>query len=214
MPREQGLLMSGLRTSSHTSAHTSVSEDAVTHLLSEWRGGDEGALDRLTPLIYEELRRMAGYYLHLQAPGHTLQPTALVHEFYLKAAGLRNFEWQNRAQFIATAARVMRNLLVDHARKKKAGKRSGGAPMEPIEGIELPSFDPAFDLLDLDRALMRLGVEYPRHAQVVELVFFGGLSPVETARVLESEGKPVSPRTVERDWRFAKAWLLHELSPS
>ncbi len=181
----------------------------VTRLLANWREGDDSALHELTPLVYDELRRIAG--VSLAREHGTIQPTALVHEFYLKVAGLRDVEWKNRAQFVATAAKVMRNLLVDRARHKLAAKSGGGVMVASIEEVELPSFDPAFDLIDLDHALRRLQVEYPRHAQVVELVFFGGLNAEEAAAVLSAEGTGTSRRTVERDWRFAKAWLQNEL---
>jgi len=188
-------------------------DSGVTQLLADWRSGNDGALERLTPIIYDELRRLASVMVGAGVGPNTLQPTALVHEFYLRVSGLREIEWQNRAQFISTAAKVMRNLLVDHARRRNSGKRGGDALIKGLGDFEIPCFDPAFDLVDLDGALDKLAREYPRHARVVELVFFGGLNPDETAAIIGTSGTPTSRRTVERDWRFAKAWLQDELSP-
>lgn len=184
-------------------------EGSITGLLAEWRTGDETAVQRVVPLIYDELRRLARSYLQSQPHGHTLQPTGLVHEFYLRAAGLRHVDWQSRGQFIAAAAKVMRNLLVDHARRKTATKRGGPAGL--LDELELSSPEPNLDVLEVHRALEKLSGDFPRHAEVVELMFFGGLNAGEASDVLKACGTAVSPRTVERDWRFARAWLSREM---
>jgi RNA polymerase sigma factor (TIGR02999 family) len=186
-------------------------EDSVTRLLADWRAGDDGALERMVPLIYDELRRLARAYLQSQPQGHTLRPTALVHEFYLRTGGMRNVEWESRGQFIAAAAKAMRNLLVDHARKRTAQKRGGGCQADLLDEVELSSPDPDLDVIDVHRALDKLSGEFPRHAEVVELMFFGGLNAAETSDVMKARGVSVSPRTVERDWRFARAWLSREI---
>jgi RNA polymerase sigma-70 factor, ECF subfamily len=190
---------------------THYHQDPVTQLLSSWRSGDDTALGRLIPLVYDELRRVAAVSLRREDPGHTLQPTALVHEFYLQAESLRGIDWACRSHFIGTAARVMRNILVDSARSRKAAKRGGGN-RDPLDELELPSLVPSMDIICVDLALDKLAVQHPRHAQVTELIFFGGLNAAETANVLSGQGPPVSARTVERDWRFARAWLQNELA--
>lgn len=174
----------------------------VTRLLERWSGGDERALEELWPLVYRELRRLAAHYLRGERKDHTLQPTALVHEAYLRVLDMRHIDWQNRAHFIGLAAQMMRRVLVDHARARDAGKRGGGA--RPVSLSEADTLMPAInpDLLALGEALDRLEEAYPEKGRVVELRFFGGLSIEETAKVLG-----VSTPTVERDWRFAKAWL-------
>lgn len=184
--------------------------DPVTRLLAEWRNGDDDALQRVTPLIYDELRRSARYLVQDQAPGQTVdRPTALVHEFYLRAAALRGIEWRSRGQFIATAAKVMRNLLIDHARKRNAAKRDRAADVPPRAPLTFR--EPDLDVLEVHRALEKLSEEFPRHAEVVELIFFGGLNAGEASDVMSACGTAVSKRTVERDWRFARAWLSREI---
>jgi len=183
----------------------------ITRLLDQWREGDDAALERLTPLIYDELRRLARGYLRSEPSGGTMQATALVHEVYLRSAGLRKIKWESRGQFIAAAAKVMRNVLVDHARKKAAAKRGGGAIEERAEP-KAP--DSNLDILEVHLALDKMAAEYPRHAQVVELIFFGGLNASETAEILTACGTTTSQRTVERDWKFARSWLHKELRAS
>jgi len=184
-------------------------DQSVTQLLAEWRAGSDAALDRVIPLLYEEMRRIATMYLRSSHP-QTLEATALVHEFFLKTPGLREVEWENRSQFLGTAAKVMRNIVVDQARRRAAGKR--GAGMERVTASGIPVEEPLLDVLSVDQALGRLEVEYPRHARVVELLFFGGLTAEEAAQVLSASGTSVSTRTVERDWRFSRSWLYRELA--
>jgi RNA polymerase sigma factor (TIGR02999 family) len=182
----------------------------VTEKLIRWSQGDEAALRDVIPLVYAELHRLAAGYLRQERAGHTLQATALVHETYLRLRKIDRVDWKNRAQFIGVAAGTMRRILVDHARKHDAQKRGGSDPRFFL-GNENPAGGPIpdLDVVALDRALDRLAREYPRQAQVVELRFFGGLTTEETAEVLAIEGlnSGVSPSTVERDWRFARAWL-------
>jgi RNA polymerase sigma factor (TIGR02999 family) len=157
----------------------------------------------LTRLVYRDLRRLAQRFLGDENPGHTLQATALVHELYLRLGSVQEIDWKGRGQFIAVAARMMRRILIDHARKRRAAKREEAPAFAFAVGTS-PS-DP--DVLDVDRALTKLAVEFPRHAHVVELRFFGGLDSPEIARIMD-----LSLRTVERDWQFSKAWLQNELS--
>lgn len=179
----------------------------ITDLLSAWGGGDGDALGRLLPLVYHELRRVASRRLARERPDHTLQPTALVHEAYLRLAGQSRARWDGRAQFFAIAARLMRRVLVDHARARAATKRGAG---RTIVGVDLDAHVPLsrtrVDVLALDAALERLSREDERLARVVELRHFAGLSVVETARALGS-----SSATVKRDWSLARAWLFKEL---
>jgi RNA polymerase sigma factor (TIGR02999 family) len=178
----------------------------VTALLLDWSRGDRGALDQLLPLVYAELRRIAARQLRAERVGHTLQPTALVHEVYLRIVDQRRVDWQNRAHFFGVAAQVMRRILVDHARRRKAGKRGEGAPCVSIDDArELPASN-EIPILALDHALDRLQKIDPELARVVELRAFAGLTIEEAAHVLE-----VSPSTAKRDWRTAKAWLSREL---
>jgi RNA polymerase sigma factor (TIGR02999 family) len=186
-------------------------EDSVTQLLADWRAGDDRALERVVPLIYNELRRLARTYLQSQPQGHTLRPTALVHEFYLRTGGMRNVQWESRGQFIAAAAKAMRNLLVDHARKRTAQKRGGDCRADFLDEVELSSPELDLDVIEVHRALDKPSGEFPRHAEVVELMFFGGLNAAEASDVMKARGISVSPRTVERDWRFARAWLSREI---
>jgi RNA polymerase sigma factor (TIGR02999 family) len=180
--------------------------NAVTRLLLEWSNGDQGALDRLMPLVYDELRRVARQYLRHERSGHILQPTALVHEAYLKLAGQQRVRWQNRAHFFAVAAQLIRRILVDHARSQAAAKRGGGAAAVTLEAALEPSVKRELDVLALDNTLARLATLDPRQARLVELRFFGGLNVEETAEVLG-----VSSATIKREWRTAKAWLYREL---
>jgi RNA polymerase sigma factor (TIGR02999 family) len=178
----------------------------ITRCLNDWRNGDEEALDRLTPLVYRELRRLAGAAMNGHARQQTIQPTALVHELYFQLPGVRHFDWQSKAHFLNVAAKMMRNILTGHARKRLAAKRGGGMALLITDPH---SEDPALslDVLQVHEALDRLSREYPRHARVVELRFFGGLSAGETSEVLLATGTETSLRTVERDWAFARAWL-------
>jgi len=189
-----------------------VQSQPVTDWLIRWGQGDESALEKLTPYVYEEMRRLARSYLRNERPDHTLQATALVHEAYLRLQDVSGIEWENRGQFVALAAQMMRRILVDHARKHAAEKRGGGEIKLPLSRAERTPVKSDVDLVALDEALKRLTEEYPRQAQVVELLFFGGLSAQETAEVLSASGVEISLRTVERDWRFARAWLHQEIS--
>lgn len=181
----------------------------VTQVLEAWKQGDDRALEQLLPMVYAELRAIAGRQLRRERPGHTLQPTALVNEAYLKLRHLRSIRWHDRAHFFAFASRIMRRILVDHARSRLAAKRGAGAVqidwIQGLEGESSAALDVAI-LIDLDRALDRLAEERPRLARLVEVRFFGGLTVEEAAVLLEC-----SPRTVKRDWVFARAWLLREL---
>jgi RNA polymerase sigma-70 factor, ECF subfamily len=179
----------------------------VSQLLSSWSRGDEQALEKLVPLVYRELHRMARRYLASERTGHTLQTTALINEVYLRLADSPQISWQNRAHFFAICAQLMRRILTDFARSRHYQKRGGGAVHIPFdECLFQPGNQPA-DILALDDALKALAVMDERKSRVVELRFFGGLSVPETAEVLK-----VSPETVMRDWKMAKVWLLRELS--
>jgi RNA polymerase sigma factor (TIGR02999 family) len=179
---------------------------AVTQLLVELGPNNPDAAERLMPILYEEMRRMAGAYMRAERMGHTLQPTALVHEAFLRLVDQRRVNWQNRAHFLAVAARTMRRILVDHARRQAAGKRDGGARVTLHEELAAPDADQV-DLLALEEALARLQALDERAFRVVELRFYGGLEVEEVALVLD-----ISEATVKRDWHFAKAWLSRELS--
>jgi RNA polymerase sigma factor (TIGR02999 family) len=178
----------------------------VTQPWMECPGGNREALDRLMPLVYDELRRLAGGYLGRERRGHTLQPTALVNEAFLRLVDQRRIQWQGRAHFLALAATLMRQLLIDNARKHRAAKRGSGGPRLTLLDSDLAVEARDVDLLDLDRALAELAALDARQARVVELRYFGGMTVEETAAVLE-----VSPATVKLDWSFARAWLLREL---
>ena len=186
-------------------SHAESSE--TTHLLRSWADGDEGALEQLTPRVYNELRRIAGHFMQNERPGKTIQTTALVHEAYLKLIDINNVDWQHRAHFFAISAQVMRRILLDRARKRVTAKRGGEAAKVNLD--EVPDFGSgrARDLIVLDDALNALAKVDPRKARVIELRFFAGLSVEETAEVLK-----VSPETVLRDWRLARSWLLAELA--
>jgi RNA polymerase sigma factor (TIGR02999 family) len=188
------------------STPTSPSPGEVTGLLLAWREGDQGALDRLVPLIYSELRRLAHGYMRGERVGHSLQTTALIHEAYMRLVDAPQMRWQNRAHFLAVSAQVMRRILVDVARAERSLKRGGDHHHVTLdEGlVVLP--EPRPDLVALDDALIELAAVDPRKSRVVELRFFGGLTAVETAEVLG-----VSEETVLRDWKLAKVWLLRRL---
>jgi len=180
---------------------------SATALLVAWGRGDQAAFDQLVPLVYAELRRIARQHLGRERTGHTLQPTALVNEAYLRLIDVKRIQWQNRQHFFAVAARVMRRLLVDAARARRFRKRGGGAHMTSLDEALQVSNEPQRGLVELDDALNALAAVDPRKEQIVELRYFGGLSVEETAAALQ-----VSAGTVMRDWRLAKAWLHRELS--
>jgi len=184
----------------------SVSQQRVTELLAQWSNGDNSALAVLTPLIYEELRRLAHHHMDGQRPDHTLQTTALVNEAYLRLADQTSPHWQNRAHFFAVAARAMRQILVSYARSQQAQKRGGGALKVELDEGALVSPEQSKEIVDLHEALDRLAALDSRKAQVVELKYFGGLNYDEMAEVLK-----ISRVTVRRDWEFAKVWLYTEL---
>jgi RNA polymerase sigma factor (TIGR02999 family) len=175
---------------------------AATQLLLAWGAGDRQALDQMLPLVYEELHRLAALYLSRERPDHTLQPTALVHEAYLRLVNQREVDWRNRAQFLGVAAGMMRRILVNHARDRAASKRGGGREQVSLSLVDAPSGGQDIELIALEDALEGLAVLDQRKARVVELRFYGGLSMEEVAEVLE-----VSRATVEREWSFARAWL-------
>jgi RNA polymerase sigma factor (TIGR02999 family) len=187
-----------------------VNADDLTGLLIEWGQGNKAALDRLTPLVYDEIRRIAHRYVQREREGQTLQTTALVNEAYLRLAGSADITWQNRAHFYAVTAQVMRRILIDHARRRQYVKHGGETERVPFEvaisEVGLMSQPRAAELLALDEALDELARLDPRKSRVVELRYFGGLSLEETAKVLG-----VSPMTVRRDWRAAKAWLYKKV---
>jgi RNA polymerase sigma factor (TIGR02999 family) len=181
----------------------------VTRLLAEAAGGGREALDRVVPLVYDELRRLAHRRLTAERPDHTLDTTALVHETYLELVDLDRIAWRSRGQFFAIAARVMRRVLVDYAVSRKAQKRGGGAvpiPLDELAELTITADDHAAELLALDAALDRLARIDERQARIVECRFFGGLSIEETAATLD-----ISPATVKRDWTLARAWLNREV---
>jgi RNA polymerase sigma factor (TIGR02999 family) len=186
---------------------TEVPKHEITELLQAWRQGDEHALEKLTPQVYRELHRAARGCMARERGGHTLQTTALINELYLRLFDLKLIDWQNRAHFFALCARQMRRILTDQARARQSHKRGGGA--QPVSLDVAPAVAPeaSADLVAVDDALNRLAKEDERKSQVVEMRFFGGLSVEETAEVLK-----VSPETVMRDWKLAKAWLLRDLS--
>jgi RNA polymerase sigma factor (TIGR02999 family) len=179
----------------------------VTQLLADWSHGDREALDKLMPLVYDELRRVASHYLRRERPGHTLQTTALVHEAYLRLVDQKDVRWENRAHFFSIAAEAMRRILVEHARSHHAAKRGGGGPKLSLdEAVDWPE-ERAVDLVALDDALTSLTAIDPQKSRIVELRFFGGLTMEEVAQLLG-----VSLATVERGWRIAKLWLRREIT--
>jgi RNA polymerase sigma factor (TIGR02999 family) len=174
----------------------------VTDLLTKWSEGDKAALDQLIPLVHSELRRIARRYMGRQSPEHTLQTSALINEAYLRLVDQQSVEWQDRAHFFAVSSQIMRNILIDHARKYRYAKRGGGARKIGLEEAAAIAEQRAAEFVALDDALSQLAAFDPRKSQIVELRFFGGLNIEETAEVMK-----ISPATVQREWRAARAWL-------
>lgn len=187
----------------------SSSPHEITQLLDEWSKGNQTALDKLYPLVDDELHRMARRYMNRERPGHTLQTTALINEAYVRLVDQKNVHWENRAHFFAISAQIMRRILIDHARRYAYEKRGGGAKKVSLDETAIIEDGPASDLLLLDEALNRLAELDPRRSQVVELRYFGGLNNEEISGVLK-----ISENTVTRDWNMARAWLYQELSGS
>jgi len=179
----------------------------ITRLLARWTRGDSAALEELTPVVYQELRQLANQYMRRESTDHTLQPTALVHEAYLRLSGVREPKFQNRAHFYGAAARIMRRVLVDHARERRAAKRGADATVASLDEAADCGVDMQSDLVYLNDALDRLAALAPQPARVVELRYFGGLTVDETAAFLD-----VAPITVKRNWAFARAWLHRALA--
>lgn len=179
---------------------------SVTQLLNAWGTGDEAAGNELIGIVYQELRRLAAHYLQVERPDHTLQPTALVHELYIKLFSAEPIEWHNRGHFLAVAARQLRHIVIDYARIQHAEKRGGISPKLSLEDAAGEKVAIDERMLDLDRALDRLAQLDERPAKVVELRYFGGLTESETAEALG-----ISMATVKRDWEFARSWLLKEI---
>jgi len=188
-------------------AADSNSPEQITELLQAWGRGDQAAFDQLAPVVYAELRRLARYYMARERPDHTLQPTALVHEAYMRLADFRSLHWKNRIHFFAISAQVMRRVLVDFARSRVRRKRGGAVQRVSLDEIANLGAQHDAALLALDDALTALAAEDPRKCQVVEMKFFGGLSTDEISQSLT-----VSPETVQRDWKLAKLWLLRHLT--
>ena len=186
---------------------TSRSSEAITQLLKRWNEGDEKALNQLMPLVYDELHRIAQNYLRRERRQHTLQPTALVNELFLKFFDQHSMSWQNRAQFFGVAAQIMRRILVDHARAHYSSKRGGDRLLVSLTNVPVFGAQPDADLLALHNVLNRLQEMDPNQARIVELRFFGGLTIKETAEVMQ-----ISHATIEREWRTAKAYLKRELT--
>lgn len=182
-------------------------DEGITQLLLQWSEGDSSALNRLMPLVYNELRRLAQSYLRRNREQSLLQPTMLVHEAYMKLVNQEHVSWQNRAQFFGLAAKIMRDLLVDHARQANAAKRGGGNYSLSLSEADRVGQQQNLDLLALDEAMNELAAIKPRHCQIIEMRFFAGLTIEETAEVLS-----ISHATVERDWNFARAWLYQHLA--
>jgi RNA polymerase sigma factor (TIGR02999 family) len=180
--------------------------EEITQLLMNWSQGDKAALDQLVPLVYPELRRLAKRQMNRENPAHTLQTSALINEAYLKLVDQQNVQWQNRAHFFAVAAQVMRHILVDHARTRNYAKRGGGASKLPLDEASALTERRAAELIALDDALRDLATLDERRSQIIELRFFGGLTLEETAEVMH-----ISPSTVQREWRAARAWLHHTI---
>src|SRR6266480_3051681 len=185
----------------------SSTRQEVTQLLGDWTGGDEGALEKLFPLVQPELHRLAHHYMSREHAGHTLQTTALLDEAYLRLVDNTKPLWQNRTHFVAAAAQLMRRIMVDHARERQTLKRGGGALKVTLDEAAFVTETRSQELLDLDEALERLAAQDARKGQIVELRYFGGLTVEETAEFLK-----LSQRTVEREWTMAKAWLYRALS--
>jgi RNA polymerase sigma-70 factor, ECF subfamily len=188
---------------------TQPEKERLTQLLVDWSNGDKTALDKLMPLIDQELRRLAHQYMRRERRGHTLQTTALVNEAYLRLVNRKNVQWQNRAHFFAIAANLMRTILVDHARSHASEKRGGGIRPLALDDALVVSEERAAEVVALDLALQELTVMDPQQGQIVELRFFGGLTIEETAEVLH-----LSAATIKREWVTAKAWLYQQLSNS
>ena len=180
--------------------------DDISGLLRAWSDGDQSALERLTPIVYDELHRLARNYMRRERPGHSLQTAALVNEAYMRLVDYERMQWQNRAHFFAVSAQLMRRILVDHARRHNL-KRGGGVPHVSLDEAAVVGGEQEMDMVGLDDAMNALARIDPRKVQVVEMRFFGGLSVEETAEVLK-----VSTITVKRDWRAARAWLYRELN--
>ena len=185
---------------------TGFSEE-ITQLLTSWSRGEKAALERLVPLVYPELRRIAKRQMARENPDHTLQTSALINEAYLRLVDRENIDWQNRAHFFSVAAQVMRHILIDHARKYLYNKRGAGAQHIPLEETAIVEEGRSADLIALDDALNSLAALDPRRSQIVELKFFGGFNAEEIAEVMN-----ISPSTVQREWRAAKAWLHHTMT--
>ena len=179
----------------------------ITQLLAEWSDGNQTALDKLYPLVYDELHKMARRYMGRERRGHTLQTTALINEAYVRLVDQKNVHWQNRSHFFAISAQIMRRILIDHARREHYAKRGGGAQKISLDEVAIVAVERASSLILLDEALTRLGEIDPRRSQVVELRYFGGLNNEEIAGVLK-----ISENTVTRDWNMARAWLYQELT--
>ena len=181
--------------------------EQATRMLIDWSNGNREAAAGLMPLVYDELRRLARNYLQRERPDHTLQATGLVHEAYLRLVDQRTTTWQNRAHFFGVAAQLMRRILVDHARRHRTDKRGGEWTKVQFDEALAPSVSRSLDVIALDDALQDLAKLNPQHSQIVELRFFGGMNTEEVAEVLD-----VSPRTVQREWRMARAWLRRQIS--
>jgi RNA polymerase sigma factor (TIGR02999 family) len=181
--------------------------EEITQLLINWSHGEKEALDQLVPLVYPELRRLARRHMGRESPEHTLQTSALINEAYLKLVNQQNIPWQNRAHFFAVAAQVMRQILIDHARRHRYAKRGDGAPHVPLDEAAIVRDERAAQFIALDEALNALTALDPRRSRIIELRFFGGLSADEIAEVMQ-----ISPSTVQREWRVAKAWLHHTMT--
>jgi RNA polymerase sigma factor (TIGR02999 family) len=177
-----------------------------TQLLVNWRNGDKTALDRMTPVVYDELRKLARFFLAAERPDHTLQPTALVHEAYVRLVDQHSVDWKNRAHFLGVASSMMRRILINHARDRQAAKREGFANAIALEDALGVFTNPRIDLLELNRALHELTELDPQQGKVVELRYFGGLTIEETAEVMG-----ISPATVKREWGTARLWLLQQM---
>lgn len=199
--------MDSVKNRDHYQATLAAAPAVITQLLLKWSNGDSSAREKLMPLVYDELRRLAAKYLRRERANHTLQPTALVNEAYLRLIDQQKVEWQNRAQFFGLAARLMRNILVDYARSHQAAKRGGEQYSVSLSRADRVSATSEVDLVALHETLERLTTHDPQKSSIVELRFFGGLTIEETAEVLE-----ISHATVERDWKMARAWLRRELS--
>jgi RNA polymerase sigma factor (TIGR02999 family) len=187
---------------------TEIPGPGITQLLLDWSRGDQSALEALTPLVYDELRRLAASYMRRERPDHTLQSTALVHEAYVRLVDQR-VEWKSRSHFFGIAAQMMRRILVDHAKQHKSAKRGSGIRPVTLDEPLLVARQPSLDIVALDDALSALAAIEPQRAKIVELRFFGGLSNEEAAEVLQ-----MSPATVQRQWAGARAWLYHEMNRS